>query len=326
MKNFEARGRTIGIMAASALAITLSTAPATAQWEPERTVEFIAMYGPGGGHDIMMRTTSQMLVEEGITDANIQVRNLPGGSGARAMEYLHQQEGDGHYVSAATSTFITTPLRGGTELQPSDFTPIALLAQDPAVILVNVNSDMETIDDVIETASERTLNFGGTSVGGQGHLVALQLGSEAGVEFNYIPYDGDGDLAAALMGNQIDIISANFNTAFDFIQAGEFRAVAISATEGMEDLSGVPTLPEAGYDVVVTLPRAIIGPPNMPDEARDYWIDAFRQLTETDRWQEEYVDLYNVQRGDLFGDDFAAFIAENEVFYRETLTEAGLLD
>jgi putative tricarboxylic transport membrane protein len=326
MKHIQARARMMGIMAASALAMTLSTAPAAADWQPERTVEFIAMYGPGGGHDIMMRATSQMLAEEGITSANIQVRNLPGGSGARAMEYLHQQDGDGHYLSAATATFITTPLRGGTDVQPSDFTAIALLAQDPAVILVNANSDLETIEDVIAAASERTLNFGGTGVGGQGHLVALQLGAEADVAFNYIPYDGDGDLSAALVGNQLDIISANFNTAFDFIEAGEFRAVAISAFEGMEDLDGVPTLTEAGYDVVVTLPRAVIGPPNMPDEARDYWIEAFRALTQTDRWQEEYIDRYNVQRGDLFGEEFAAFIQENEEFYRETLTEAGLLD
>jgi putative tricarboxylic transport membrane protein len=325
MTRYQNGRRILGAVAASTLALTIMAGPASADWQPERNVEFIAMYGPGGGHDIMMRATSQMMIEEGITSATIQVRNLPGGSGARAMEYLHQQDGDGHYLSAATATFITTPLRGGTELQPSDFTPIALLAQDPAVILVNVNSDLETIQDVISAASERTLNFGGTGIGGQGHLVALQLGSEAGVEFNYIPYDGDGDLAAALMGNQLDIISANFNTAFDFIQAGEFRAVAISAYEGMEDLANVPTLVEAGYDVVVTLPRAVIGPPNMPEEAREYWVNAFRELTETDRWREEYIERYNVQPGNLFGEEFAAFIAESEEFYRTTLTEAGLL-
>ena len=140
--------RSIGKIPALVLGGLLSlgiSGPASAQWEPERPVEFIAMYGPGGGHDIMMRTSSKIMTEEGITDATIQVRNLPGGSGARAMEYLAQQEGSGTHLSAATSTLLTTPLRGGTTLTHRDFTPIALLARDPALLLVNADSPYQTL-------------------------------------------------------------------------------------------------------------------------------------------------------------------------------------
>lgn len=307
------------------LAFTLS-APASAQWEPDRAVEFIAMYGPGGGHDIMMRTSSQMMIEEGITEASIQVRNLPGGSGARAMEYLNQQDGSGYHLTAATSTLLTTPLRGGTELSHEDFTPIALLARDPAIVLVNSDSPYETMDDLLAAAEDETFNFASTSIGGQGHLIALRLAEEAGVEFNYVPFDGDGELSAALMGNQVDIISAEYGTAFDFIQSGDFRPLAVSADEKIADLPDVPTLPELGYDVVVMLPRGVVGAPNMPEEARDYWVEAFRELAETDRWQEQYIDRFNLAEGDIYGEEFGEYLVEQEVFFRDMLGRVGLLE
>jgi len=299
---------------------------AVADWEPNRTVEFIAMYGPGGGHDIMMRTSSEIMLSEGIVDANIQVRNISGGAGARAMEYLHQRGGESHYLSAATGTFITTPLQGGTDLHPSDFTPIALLGQDVAVLLVRADSDYSSIEDVLEEAANRPMNFGATAIGGQGHLIALDLADQAGVDFNYIPYDGDGELPAALLGNQVEVISANFNTAYDFIETGDFIAVAVSAENRLQELSDTPTLEEVGYDVTITLPRAIIGPPDMPEEATEYWISAFQELEQNERWKSEYVQRYNLYEGGLYGQDLGDFLVDSIEFYRDTLVRGGILE
>lgn len=307
-------------------ALGLWSLPAAADWQPDRPVEFIAMYGPGGGHDIMMRTSSQMMADLGILEVPVQVRNLPGGSGARAMQYLQQQDGSAYHLSAATSTLLTTPLRGGTEVTYRDFTPIALLALDPAIIVVNADSPYQSLDEVIEAGQEEVLNWGGTSVGGQDHLIALRLAEETGAQLNYIPFDGDGALAAALIGGQVDITGGNYSSVYDFIVSGEFRPLAASADDRMDDLPDTPTLEELGYDATVMLPRGVIGPPNMPQEAVDFWVGAFRELAESDVWQEDYMERFNLLPGAHYGQDFGAYLDESNQFFSTMLEQAGLLE
>ena len=307
-------------------ALGLWSLPAAAQWQPDRPVEFIAMYGPGGGHDIMMRTASQMMTDLGILEVPVQVRNLPGGSGARAMQYLQQQEGSPYHVSAATSTLLTTPLRGGTEVTYEDFTPIALLALDPAIIVVNADSPYQSLGDVIEAGQEEVVNWGGTSIGGQDHLIALRLAEETGAQLNYVPFDGDGALAAALIGGQVDITGGNYSSVYDFIVSGEFRPLAASADERLADLPDTPTLEELGYDATVMLPRSVIGPPDMPQEAVDFWVEAFRELSQSEQWQENYIERYNVLPGERYGEDFGAYLDESHQFFEGMLEQAGLIE
>lgn len=128
------------------------------------------------------------------------------------------------------------------------------------------------------------------------------------------------------MGNQVDVISAEFGTAYDFIQSGDFRPLALSSEERIEKLPDVPTLPELGYDVVVMLPRGVIGAPDMSDEAREYWINAFRELAGTERWQQEYIDRFNLASGDLYGEEFGAYLEEQEKFFQAMLERVGLIE
>lgn len=290
---------------------------------PERPLEFVACYGPGGGHDIMLRTMAKILTEEGIVETSINVVNKPGGSGAVGMAYVNEHAGDGHYLMATTSSFITTPLVTDIGINYKDFTPIARLGIDPELVLVNAKSDYQSLKDILN--SDKEINVGGTGQGTIEHLVAVRLSKLSGKKLNYIPYQGDGEVIAALMGNQIDMTITNPNTAYDYIKSGEFRALAISTTERISLMPDVPTFRELGYDITLSLFRGVAAPKDIPEEAKAYYSDIIKKMVETDAWKKGYLEKNMITPGYLDSEEYAKYLDEMNEIYEETLKELGII-
>ncbi|OPL08688.1 MAG: hypothetical protein AVO33_09740 [delta proteobacterium ML8_F1] len=297
--------------------------PAEESSFPERPIEFVASYAPGGGHDTLMRTMLKIIQDEGISDASINVVNKPGGSGAVGMAYVNGHAGDGHYLMAATSSLITTPLTSDVGLTFRDLTPIARLGIDPELLLVNAESDYETLDDLINAG--KVLNIGGTSTGGIEHIAAIKLQIIAGVDINYIPYQGDGEVVAALMGNQIDMVFTNPNSAIDYIKSGDFRPIAITTEERVDLMPDIPTFKELGYDIVVNIYRGVMAPGGVSDEVVAYYTNMIEELVATEEWQKDYIERNLIVEGYLPGEEFGEYLEEVYLLYEETLTELGLI-
>ena len=69
------------------------------EWKPSRTIELVACYAAGGGHDILLRTMQKIIADENLSSANFNVVNKDGGSGAIGMAYVDGHAGDPHYLS-----------------------------------------------------------------------------------------------------------------------------------------------------------------------------------------------------------------------------------
>ncbi|MBA1334388.1 MAG: Tripartite tricarboxylate transporter TctC family [Firmicutes bacterium] len=290
---------------------------------PERPLEFVACYAPGGGHDVMLRTMAKILADEGIVDTAINVVNKPGGSGAVGMGYVNGHAGDGHYLMATTSSFITTPLNSDIGINYKDFTPIARLGIDPELVLVNSKSGYQTLDDILK--SDKPINVGGTGQGTIEHLVTVRLSKLSGKKLNFIPYQGDGEVIAALMGNQIDMTITNPNTAYDYIKSGDFRALAISTTERIDLMADVPTFRELGYDITLSLFRGVAAPKDIPEEAKAYYVDIIKKMVETETWKKDYLEKNMITPGYLEGEEYAKYLDEMNQIYEETLRELGII-
>lgn len=290
---------------------------------PERPIEFVACYDVGGGHDLMLRNMLKIIQEEEIVSDVINVVNKPGGSGAVGMGYVNQKEGDGHYLMATTSSFVTTPLTSDTGIDYENFTPIARLGIDPEMIVVNAKSEYNTIEDLVKTG--KVLNVGGSGVGSIEHIVTVKLASLSGAELNYIPYQGDGEAISALMGNQIDMIITNPNTAYDYIKSGDFRAIAIATEERVDLMSDVPTFIEQGYDITLSLFRGVAAPKNISDEAKAYYEDLIEKVIQTDQWKEDYLGKNLIVEGYLNEADYKEYLDEMDEVYETTLKELGII-
>lgn len=296
------------------------------EWAPEGELEFMASYSPGGGHDQMLRTMAKIFVDEGIIENPITVVNKPGGSGAVGMAYTATKESSDNYLMSVTSTFLTTPMQGNTANTYEDFTPIARLGLDPYVILVNADSGIENWDQFEEFLRNNDATFGGTAVGGGEHIFALELEEAMGIELEYLPFEGDGEVVTSLLGGHIDVMANNIGSAIEYVANGDMIPIVVSTPERLEEFPDVPTVIESGYDVEWQLYRGVYGPAGMSEEAAKWFEGKIKKLTETQVFQEQYFDKYMVKPGFMTGDEFKAYLDGLVDVYEENLRELGILE
>lgn len=308
--------------AAGMLAATIGFGASAADF-PSRGLEFIACYSPGGGHDILMRTMAKIIQQEKIVDASINVVNKPGGAGAVALGYLNGHKGDGHYLMATTSSFITTPLTSNVGLNYKNFTPIARLGIDPELVLVNAKSDYKSIKDL--AAADKVLNVGGTGKGSIENIAAIQMSKAFGKKLNYVPFQSDGEVVAALLSNQIDFMVSNPGSSVDFIKAGKFRALAIATDQRTASMPDIPTFKEQGYDITLAIFRGVAAAADIGDAEKKYLSAMVKKLSESEEWKTGYLAKNKVEPGYLGPDEYAAYLDKMNGIYRSSLTELGII-
>lgn len=318
MKRFRT---TLCLLVALFMVFSLSGAALAAF--PERPLEFVACYGPGGGHDTLLRTMSRILTESDIVSQPINVVNKPGGSAAVGMGYVNGHAGSDYYLMSTTSSFIATPLKGGLKVNYEDFTPIALLGLDPEVIVAHKSSGWTSLKQALESGKD--LSIAGAGTGSLDSIVALTLQDISGKELNYIPYQGDGAIVAALLGQQVDLAVANMNTIYDYVKTGDFVPLAISTPKRVPMMADIPTFVEQGYDITLSLFRGVVAPKDISEEARAYYIGMIQRMVETQAWQEEYMEKNLIVSFPLYGDEYGEFLETTNNVYRDTLTKLGVI-
>lgn len=293
---------------------------------PDKAIEFVVPYAPGGGSDNMARTITSILQRDGIFTKTITVVNREGGSGTVGQAYVAGKKGNNYTLMTMTSGVITNEFVLDTDQSYRDFTPIARLALDQLLIIVKADSPFQTIEDLINKAKEQpdAVSWGGTGLGGEDSLLLAQIEKEAGVQLNYVSFDSGGEVQAALLGGHVDVASSNPNEVLGQLEAGEIRALAIAGEERLDLLPDVPTLKEKGINAVYEQTRGILGPPDMDPEAVEFWAEVFRQLSESETWQTEYIKTNMLRSGYLPPDEFKqAMDAESERM-RALIDEMGL--
>ena len=307
---------------AGALALALPAGAVAADF-PSRGLEFVAGYTPGGGHDIMLRTMQKIIQEEKIVGVPITVVNKPGGAGAVSLGSLNGHKGDGHFLMASTSSFITTPLTSNVGLAYKNFTPIARLGLDPELLLVNAKSNLKSLKDI--AAADKVLNVGGTGKGGIEQIVTITFAKALGKKLNYIPFQSDGEVVTALLSQQVDFVVSNPGSAGDFLKTGQFKALAITTEKRSQLLPDVPTFKEQGYDITLSLFRGVVAAGDIGPAEKKYLADMVKKLSESKAWKEGYLEKNRVEGAFLGPDEYAAFLAKMNEVYRISLTELGII-
>lgn len=279
---------------ALAAAVTfMGTLPAAAEgWKPIKPVEMVIMAGQGGGADRLARLIQSIIQKEGMTRMPILPVNKGGGSGAEAMRYLVDKAGDPHVIMATLNSYYTTPLRTEIGVDIAEFTPIARLALDTFVLWVSADSDITTLDQFVAAvkAGNGMFKMGGTGTGQEDSLVTAMLEERFGIKFTYVPFDGGGDVAKAVVGNHVNATVNNPSEAMGFYKAGKMRPIAALTADRIVGLDDVPTMAELGHPMEYTMQRSFVAPPGMPSEAVAYYTDLFQRLSQNAEWQKYMAD------------------------------------
>ncbi len=316
--------RHFSLAAAASAAFALATPAAAQDWEPQKPVEMVIMAGQGGGADRLARLFQSIIQKENLSNMPILPVNKGGGSGAEALRYLMDKEGDNHVIMATLNSYYTTPLRTDIGVDIEEFTPIARMALDTFVLWVNADSDIETLDDYVAAVKESggTWKMGGTGTGQEDSLVTAMLEEEFDVSVTYVPFSGGGDVAKNLVGGHIDSSVNNPSEALGFYQAGNLRPIAAFTPDRIEALPDTPTMGELGHDLVYWMQRSFVAPKDMAPEAVAYYTAMFEQLNASEEWQ-TYTQEKALMAEFLTGEDLQAYFVEERGKHAELLNTMG---
>jgi tripartite-type tricarboxylate transporter receptor subunit TctC len=137
-----------------------------------------------------------------------------------------------------------------------DFAPITLAAVAPLVVEVNAQSPIRTLRELIDAArsSKGKLNYASAGPGNTSHLAVELFKMTVGVDMTHVPYKGSGPAITAILGREVDLMFDAIGSSLPQIQAGRFRALAVTTATRAPVLPNVPTVQEAGvpgFDVSV---------------------------------------------------------------------------
>ena len=198
------------------------------------------------------------------------------------------------------AVLVTTPLQADTPWQPEDFTPVALLATDDLVLVVNSSSDIQNIDDFIASAKASPMNIGGTGTVNVDFIVPTLFAQKAGFEFDYVSFNSMADQTTALLSNALDAMVGNPGEIIGLIDSGDLRPLVFSGQVTPSVLKGVPTMGEVGFDIGVSMPRGLILAPDAPAEAQEWWIATMKKVVETPEWASYIANKYSDSNGHLW--------------------------
>lgn len=244
---------------------------------PDRPVEFIVPWSPGGGSDTLMRLVATDI--EPFLGEPMPVINMPGVSGTIGLKEASQRAADGYTVSQVHEGLLTASATGITELTWNDFDPIALVTASPQLLVVNADRPYETMEEFVAYAKE---NPGavrvGVTLGGVPHLHAAMIEDAFGLEFGYVGYEGTGERVRALVGGNLDAIIGDLPSAGQFVEAGDLRFLATGTAERLPEVPDVPTLKESGADLELLVTRGIVMPKGSPEAVRGTMESALGEL------------------------------------------------
>ena len=264
-----------------------------AQDWPDGDLSYILHVSPGGATDVMARRLADGLQSE--LGVNVVVENQPGGSGARQMALMSTAAPDGQTLGSVTASHL------GMFLQSEEFDVDSAewacgLVLDPFLLAVPTDSDIHSLDDLVEMAQENPgeLSIAGFGEASGGHVGWAMFEEAAGIEgdVNWVPYDSVSDAVTAALGGHNDIAIAYVGLVSQHVEAGNMRVIGIQADEPAEAFPDAPTYQEAGYDVDSAWAqfRGTIMPPETPIELQEALCDAVEAVLLTDEVQEYIAD------------------------------------
>ncbi len=313
------------VFAALVASLALAGTPVLAQGNyPSQRLNWTIAFGPGGGNDIMSRTLISILEKYKLYPETIVAENKPGGSGAVGWGFLFSQKGNPYHVSTTSGSFITTPLQANTPWQPASFTPVALLASDDMLLLVNKNSKITSLKEFIEAAKAKPPSIGGIGAVNIDFIVPKLVSEKAGFTFSYVSFNKQGELITALLSGALDAAMSNPGEVLGLLQSGDMRALAFSGKSTPKALGNVPTFAELGYDIGIALPRGLVLPPDVPKEAQQWWIDTMKKVVQTPEWK-AYIEKQLLTENLLYGEDFRTFLTKTQGTFADILRKSGAI-
>lgn len=314
-----------GALSVPALALTGCAGTVARPGDLSR-LRIMAPASPGGGWDTTARLLQRVIRSTGLA-RNVQVFNVEGAGGTIGLGQLSRQSDDALLMMMGL-VMVGAVETNKSQVKLTQVTPIARLVGEAEIIVVPGDSPYDNLADFVEAWREnpRELPVAGGSAGGTDQILAGLLAGAGDVEpqdINYIAYSGGGESLAALLGGKVAAGISGVGEYGPQVLSGDLKGLAVSSEQRSGQVPDVPTITEAGFDVVLSNWRGLMARPGLEGEARADILELVTKAHDSPEWRDV---LAKNGFDDVFlpGDDFASFLIEEEKRVQAILADIGL--
>ena len=299
-----------------ALAALLPAIAAPQSFPQQRPITLVVPFAPGGGTDSISRELARHL--QGKLGTAVVVDNRGGAGGAIAAAQVAAARPDGHTLLFVTSTFVTvaaTDRKLGYDIL-KDFTPIAMLGRGPLLLVVNKDTGITSVAQLIDAAKKKpeALNYVSAGQGSINHLAGELFVQRTGATMTHIPYKGSGPATLDLIGGNAQVFFATVPTILGQVKGDKVRLIASTSSARTRLFPATPTLDESGvkgYNVETWW--GVVGPAGMPADVVRTLNKAINDAAASEELRKRFenegadpfsgtpADLGNVLRDELEG-------------------------
>jgi tripartite-type tricarboxylate transporter receptor subunit TctC len=282
---------------------------------PNKPITLVVPNPPGGSSDANARILADALTK--ILKQPVVVNFKPGVGGQIGNAFVANAKPDGYTLLMGLSSIMVSPdaerAQGKTSLyEVNQLTPIAMISNDPMVMLVKADAPWKTLNDLMKAAKEKPNAITYSSSGNFGpiNLSVEMLAYAAGAKFLQVPFGGGGPSMLALLGGQVDMTTAIPSVAIPQIESGKVRPIAVSGPKRIKLLPNVPSYRESGFDAEYNIWNGLYVPASTPAAIIDTLSKAVREGVQSGQ-----IENAMNQRGMIFdyrdANDFRKFAQED---------------
>jgi tripartite-type tricarboxylate transporter receptor subunit TctC len=257
------------------------------------------------------------------------VENRAGASGLIASEQVVKAPADGYtiMVGSQTTLAVAPALYRKIQIDPvKELTGLAMIGVSPLVAVVNANSPIKSLQDLIAEAKAKngTMNFASGGVGTTPHMAGELLAFSAGIKMVHVAYRGEAPGVNDLLGGQIPFMFSNLSVVKGNIEGGKLRALAVTSSKRVPSLPNVPTIAETfpGFDAATWF--ALVAPAGTPPEAVARLHAETKKIIATQDFQQKFEQLGMIPDQDRTPAEINAYIKSEVAKWSKVIKDADV--
>lgn len=259
---------------------------------PERPVQVIVPFNPGGESDTFTRVIQAAIEKENLMPVPLVVLNVGGAGGTIGSRRAKNSTPDGYTILNLHDGILSAKLTGQADYGPEAFEPIAAVGQAASLVCVSDHARWNNLRALLDDAAAHpeTIRFG-ANLGALSHFGALQLEQTTpGAAFRYVPTGGGAKRFGDLLGGHIDVTVFNAGE-YDQFREGGIRALAILRKERHPAFPDVPTAVEQGVDAVRDSMQYFWAPKGTPRKRIAWFRRVLKKAMQSDYLQTRLADM-----------------------------------
>ncbi len=294
---------------------------------PKQSIRIVVPYAAGGMTDVVARVVGQKL-GEGLGQPVV-IENKPGASTITGADVVATAKPDGYTLLAATNTTLTiNPWLFKTLRYDAvkSFSPIALVAVAPSVIVVNAKLPANSLAELVAMAKQKpgVLSYASYGNGSSAHLAGEMLRARADIDVLHVPYKGSAPAKAATVAGEVSMTFEPAFTAAPLIKGGQLKPLAVMGSKRSDAMPNIPTVAEAGYPgMEMQAWVGFVAPAGTPADITTKLAAEIKKVMAMPEIRKQMMDSGAVPVG-YYGADFSGYMKEEGAKYRAIITNANI--